>query len=83
MTKEKFIQLIKSLDMPDHDINNLVFILSASKEILKSWYFSVEKDDIDYAFELLEEAQNQLNDRTDDDEISAELKAYLKNFQLQ
>lgn len=82
MTKEKFIQVIKSLDMSENDIKNLLFLLTSSKETLKDWYFSVEEDDIDYAFEILEQAQNQLNDITDD-EISAELKVYLKNFQLQ
>lgn len=39
--------------MNQHDKENLHFLLSASPEVLKDWYESVEEDDHIYASELL------------------------------
>jgi hypothetical protein len=39
--------------MNQHDKENLHFLLSASPEVLKDWYESVEEDDHLYASELL------------------------------
>lgn len=74
---------IEALDMSESDIDNLKFLVTASAETLRDWYFSVEKDDIEYAQELLDEAQRQIEEMSDDDPLAAELRTYLKEYKLQ
>lgn len=74
---------IDSLDMPEEDLENLRFLLTASQETLRDWYFSVDQDDIEYAFELMNEAEAQMKEMEKDPDVSTELKAYLKKFMLQ
>jgi phage terminase Nu1 subunit (DNA packaging protein) len=74
---------IESLDMPEEDLENLRFLLTSTPETLRKWYFEMEQDDIEYAFELLTEAESQLKDMQNDPDVSLELKAYLKKFMLQ
>ena len=74
---------IEALDMSENDIDNLKFLVTASAETLRDWYFSVEKDDIEYAQELLDEAQRQIEEMSDDDPLAAELRTYLKEYKLQ
>jgi len=42
--------------MNEHDFQNLRFLLLASQEVLADWYSKVDKDDHEYAIELLEAA---------------------------
>jgi hypothetical protein len=49
--------------MNDHDRKNLEFLLTASPEVIKDWYRSVDKDDHQYAIELLESACLELLER--------------------
>jgi phage terminase Nu1 subunit (DNA packaging protein) len=74
---------IENLDMPEEDLENLRFLLTSTPETLRKWYFEMEQDDIEYAFELLTEAESQLKDMQNDPDVSLELKAYLKKFMLQ
>lgn len=74
---------IESLDMPEEDLENLRFLLTSTPETLRKWYFEMEQDDIEYAFELLTEAESQLKDMQNDPDVSLELKSYLKKFMLQ
>jgi hypothetical protein len=46
--------------MNKHDRDNLNFLLTASKRTLADWYNSVGKDDVQYAFELLQKAKVDL-----------------------
>jgi hypothetical protein len=46
--------------MNKHDRDNLNFLLTASKKTLNNWYASVDEDDIQYAFELLQMAKTEL-----------------------
>lgn len=39
--------------MNQHDKDNLQFLLTASPEVLKDWYDSVDRDDHEYAIELI------------------------------
>ena len=44
--------------MNQRDRDNLDFLLNASPEVIQDWYEQMDDDDIEYAFELLE-AYNQ------------------------
>ena len=46
--------------MNQHDRDNLDFLLNASPAVIQDWYNKVGDDDILYAFELLEMAQEEL-----------------------
>jgi hypothetical protein len=46
--------------MNQRDRDNLDFLLSASPEVIKDWYEQMDDDDIQYAFELLEMAKEEL-----------------------
>ena len=39
--------------MNQHDKDNLHFLLTAAPEVLKDWYDSVDRDDHEYAIELI------------------------------
>jgi len=39
--------------MNQHDKDNLQFLLTASPDVLKDWYDSVDRDDHEYAIELI------------------------------
>lgn len=48
--------------MNEHDLGNLRFLLTASKEVLQDWYNHVDDDDIQYALELLHAYKLELID---------------------
>jgi hypothetical protein len=39
--------------MNQHDKDNLQFLLTATPDVLKDWYDSVDRDDHEYAIELI------------------------------
>ena len=43
--------------MTDSDKNNLVFLLNLSPNGLKDWFYQASEDDINYAEELIAQAQ--------------------------
>ena len=43
--------------MTDSDKNNLVFLLNLSPHGLKDWFYQASEDDINYAEELIAQAQ--------------------------
>jgi hypothetical protein len=49
--------------MDDYDRNNLEFLLKATPEALEEWSKEVTQDDLDYAQELLDAYQLELNER--------------------
>jgi hypothetical protein len=49
--------------MDDYDRNNLEFLLKATPEALEKWSKEVTQDDLDYAQELLDAYQLELNER--------------------
>jgi hypothetical protein len=49
--------------MDDHDRKNLEFLLNASPVELETWSKEVTQDDLDYAQELLDAYQLELNER--------------------
>ncbi len=46
--------------MNQHDRDNLDFLLNATPEVIQDWYQQMSDDDIQYAFELLEMAKEEL-----------------------
>lgn len=50
--------------MNQHDRENLLFLLSASKETLQDWYEQMGEDDYKYALELLEAYSRELDVRS-------------------
>jgi hypothetical protein len=49
--------------MNDHDRANLEFLLKATPEVLEEWSREVTQDDLDYAQELFDAYQLELNER--------------------
>ena len=80
---KEVLTAIESLDMSESDIDNLKFLMTANTETIREWYFSVDADDIQYAQELLDDAQRQIEEMSDDNSLTTELKAYLKEYKLQ
>lgn len=46
--------------MNDWDRNNLNFLLTASPEVMQQWHDHADQDDYNYAMELLQAAQTEL-----------------------
>ena len=49
--------------MNQHDRENLMFLLTASKETLQDWYEQMGEDDYKYAMELLAAYSQELDTR--------------------
>jgi len=47
--------------MNNEDANNLDFLLSVSDEVLRDWYDQASEDDIEYACELLQAYEDELD----------------------
>lgn len=47
--------------MNQHDRDNLMFLLTSSKETLQDWYNKMDEDDLRYAMELLEAYHRELD----------------------
>lgn len=47
--------------MNQHDRENLNFLLTASRDVLKDWYSQIDSDDLAYASELLDQYAEELN----------------------
>lgn len=63
--------------MNDHDKENLNFLLTASPEVLKDWYDSVEEDDHMYAQELLAMYSEEIEQNQALEELEAGFEAKL------
>ena len=63
--------------MNAEDSNNLNFLLSVSPEVLTDWYLQADEDDLSYATELLETANNKLHEMAIENETSDFLAAKL------
>jgi hypothetical protein len=50
--------------MNTRDTVNLKFLLESSAEVIKDWYESVSEDCIEYAMEILDCYQQELNDKS-------------------
>lgn len=46
--------------MKKYDRDNLEFLMAATPEVLEDWYNQMDDDDIEYAFELLDAYQVEL-----------------------
>lgn len=53
--------------MTEHDQENLKFLLTSSKEVIREWYAKTTPDDRNYAMELLQWRSQEL------DELAAQL----------
>jgi hypothetical protein len=47
--------------MNPYDRDNLNFLLTASRDVLKDWYSQIDSDDLVYASELLDQYAEELN----------------------
>jgi hypothetical protein len=47
--------------MNQRDRDNLEFLLNASPEVIEDWYNQMDDDDIEYAFELLDQLKEDLD----------------------
>ena len=65
--------------MNDHDFRNLVFILSASNDVLMDWCMNVQTDDVEYAVELLAKANAMIANGTMDPDRHALLSMVYNN----
>jgi len=72
--------------MNQHDSKNLEFLLNVSEEVFEDWFDQADKDDVDYALELLAMRKTELNlkelEFSDDVEDCTEAQNILKGFML-
>lgn len=60
--------------MNEHDRRNLEFLLNVDKQTLKNCFERMSPDDIEYAWELLEMYNNEINEAVNALRIDAELE---------
>jgi hypothetical protein len=59
--------------MTPNDRANLKFLLNVDAETLKDWYAAVDKDDHEYAMELLTSYSQEIRERSIEFQIEAQL----------
>jgi hypothetical protein len=59
--------------MKKYDRNNLDFLMSADRSTFNDWFKTASQDDIDYAFELLNQYSLELDAKSEELKIEAEL----------
>lgn len=85
--------MIKSLDMPQRDKDNLLFLMNCSEDEMVNFLQNSSQDDIDYAEELFKTANKLMakklyqldleeNKFNDDVKDFSQAKEYLKKFTL-
>lgn len=72
--------------MTEHDRQNLNFLMTVSEAGFKHWYDQADEDDIQYAFELIQQYRSELEEieienKLDNSDFS-EVKSILGKFQL-
>ena len=68
--------------MGEHDLENLRFLMTISKESFDMWLASVSDDDIEYALELIEQHRKVVMQFQDDVGDVSEAKRMLTKFAL-
>jgi hypothetical protein len=73
--------------MNREDLDNLLFLLSLDKAGFSAWFSQASIDDIEYAFELIENFREYMNDDmkallSEDTESLKEAQDYLQKFRL-
>jgi hypothetical protein len=87
------MNMIKSLDMPQRDKDNLLFLMNCSEDEMVNFLQNSSQDDIDYAEELFKTANKLMakklyqldleeNKFNDDVKDFSQAKEYLKKFTL-
>jgi hypothetical protein len=82
---DKALNIINTLRsnnvMNEHDLENLTFLLTSTREVLADWYYSIDADDLEYARTILNVAQDYFSD--DAVKIdTTQSKQVLKKFML-
>jgi hypothetical protein len=72
--------------MNQHDKDNLQFLLTATPNVLKNWYDSVNRDDHEYAIELIKMHTSEIivhnMEAADDVEDLSEARQVLAKYRL-
>ena len=72
--------------MNDNDRDNLNFLLTVSPEVFEDWFDQADKDDVDYALELLAMRKTELNlkelEFADNVEDTTQANQVLRKFML-
>ena len=72
--------------MNDNDRDNLNFLLTVSTEVFEDWFDQADKDDVDYALELLAIRKAELDlkelEFADDVEDTTRANQVLRKFML-
>ena len=72
--------------MNDNDRDNLNFLLTVSREVFEDWFDQADKDDVDYALELLAIRKAELDlkelEFADDVEDTTRANQVLRKFML-
>lgn len=72
--------------MNDNDRDNLNFLLTVSSEVFEDWFDQADKDDVDYALELLAIRKAELDlkelEFADDVEDTTRANQVLRKFML-
>ena len=93
LSHEKRMSMIKNLDMPERDKNNLLFLMNCSEDEMVNFLTNASQDDIDYAEHLFKTANKMIakklyqfdmeeNKFYDDVKDFSDAKEYLKKFTL-
>lgn len=82
----KFYIIKGSTIMNQHDKDNLQFLLTASPAVLKDWYDKVDRDDHEYAIELIKLHTAEIivhnMEQTDDVADLSEARQILAKYRL-
>lgn len=74
MNKDKAQEILQVLRdnevMSDHDLDNLAFLITASKETIRDWFETVPEEDIEYAKTILTIASQYFSDDKADIDVT-------------
>ena len=93
LSHETRMNMIKTLDMPQKDKDNLLFLMNCSEDEMVNFLQNSSQDDIDYAEQLFKTANKMIakklyqfdmeeNKFYDDVKDFSDAKEYLKKFTL-
>ena len=92
LSLEQRMDMVNKLDMPQHDKNNLMFLMKCSPDEMVQFLQTASQDDIDYAQELFRIANNLIakklyqldleEEALNSDVDMSDVKDYLKKFML-
>ena len=68
---QEILQVLRDNEvMSDHDLDNLAFLITSSKETIRDWFETVPEEDVEYAKTILTIASQYFSDDKADIDVT-------------